>query len=400
MSRAQPPSDAGVAFVSDDAISRAQRAVGLLPARGGFGLGRRIALAVGLTWFPLFAWAVAHRLFLGGATPEPLFEHFGIHARFLVALPLFLVAESTVEAALRRVVPQFVLSGIVDDALRPAFEGILRDATRLRRSWIGLAAVGVVVALSLVLGGSGAADNHELIWTAAAGTTPERSDFAVLWFGYVARPIFLLALAAWLWRLLVMARTFAHIARLDLRLAPTHPDRAGGLGFVEALPVGLAPLFFGLSVVVAGRWGHEAMYHELDVMSLRVPAAALVLVSLAVGLFPLLAFAGRLRALRRTSRLAYGALLGDYGRAFERRWIRREATDEAEAPMLSAPEIGPVADTVALYEVVSRMRSAPISRRSLLPIALAAALPLLPVFAIQLPLKAVVLKVLAPLLGI
>lgn len=288
----------------------------------------------------------------------------------------------------------------MDDALRPAFEGILRDAARLRRSWIGLAAIGAVVVLALALGGRSAADNHELIWTAAAGATPEGSDFAVLWFVYVARPIFLLVLAAWLWRLLVMARTFAQIAGLDLRLAPTHPDRAGGLGFVEALPAGLAPLFLGLSVVLAGRWGHDAMYHDLDVMTLRVPAAAFVLVSAAVGLFPLLAFAGRLRALRRTSRLEYGARLGDYGRAFERRWIRREATDEAEAPLLSAPEIGPVADTVALYAVVSGIRSAPISRRSLLPIALAAGLPLLLVFAIQMPLKAVVLKVLAPLLGL
>ena len=38
------------------------------------------------------------------------------------------------------------------------------------------------------------------------------------------------------------------------------------------------------------------------------------------------------------------------------------------------------------------------SRRSLLPIALASALPLLPVFATQLPVKDVLLKVLAPLL--
>src|SRR5262245_52745194 len=117
MTGASLPGDGGVdaAFVSDDAISRAQRAVGLLPARGGFGLGRRIAIAVGLGWVPLFVWAAVHRVFLSGVAQEPLFQHFGIHARFLVAVPLLLIAEATAQASLRRVVPQFLASGVVDD---------------------------------------------------------------------------------------------------------------------------------------------------------------------------------------------------------------------------------------------------------------------------------------------
>jgi hypothetical protein len=293
-----------------------------------------------------------------------------------------------------------VASGLVDGALRAAFERTLRDAARLRRSWIGLAVIGAVLAPLLVLGRRQAAGSHELIWATGAGAPAGGFDFPVLWFAYVARPIFLLVLASWLWRLVVLAWTFARIARLELRLAPTHPDRVGGLGFVEALPIGLAPVFLAISLAVAGRWAHQVLYHGLDVMTLRLPAAALVLASAALGLAPLLAFSGPLRALRRRSLLAYGALLGDYGRAFERRWIGREDADSVAAPMLSAPEIGPVADTVALYEAVSRLRPAPISRRSLLPIVLAAALPLLPVFLIQLPVKAVLLQVIAPIVGL
>jgi hypothetical protein len=53
---------------------------------------------------------------------------------------------------------------------------------------------------------------------------------------------------------------------------------------------------------------------------------------------------------------------------------------------------------VALYEAVSRTRPVPLSRRSVVPIVLAAALPLLPVVATQIPLREVLVKVIAPLL--
>jgi hypothetical protein len=382
----------------DDPLDRAQRTLRLKPVRG-FGLGRRILLAVSLTYLPLLAWAVTHRLFLKGVAPEPLLQHFGIHARFLLALPLFFVAEATVEAAIHRIVPQFVRSGLVDDALRPRFDAILHDAARLRGSWIGVVVILGLVVASLFADMGHVAENHELSW-AAADDAPPTLGFAQFWFAYVARPIFILLLAAWLWRLFVLAHTFARIAKLELRLSPTHPDRVGGLGFVEALPIGLAPLFFALSVVVAARWAHDALYHGLDVMTLRVPAAGLLVICLLVGLFPLLSFAGSLRVLRRQSLLAYGALLAEHGRLVERRWIQRDPAAQGDIPLLSAPEIGPVADTISLYEAVGRTRPAPISRRSLIPIAIAVAVPLLPVFATQIPIKDVILKVLAPLVGI
>ncbi|MEO8605917.1 MAG: hypothetical protein ABI629_25330 [bacterium] len=46
------------------------------------------------------------------------------------------------------------------------------------------------------------------------------------------------------------------------------------------------------------------------------------------------------------------------------------------------------------------MRVIPVTRASLLPIGLAAALPLVPVFATQMPRKQAVLKLLRPLMGL
>ena len=67
-----------------------------------------------------------------------------------------------------------------------------------------------------------------------------------------------------------------------------------------------------------------------------------------------------------------------------RRWILDEPVED---PLLDAPEIGPVADTVALYDAVSKLRIVPIGKPTLVAIILPALLPMLPVVAIQIPLK-------------
>jgi len=380
-------------LVTGDPLHRAQRMIGLIPARG-LGVGRRILIAVGLTWLPLMLWALWNHLLLPGVAEEPLLRHFGIHARFLIALPLFLASEGLVERVLRRVVPQFISSGLIDDTLLPALKNILTAAGRLRDSRLALVAIVCLVVASSVAGWGEAEHNHELRWTEPA----VGRGLAAAWFTWVSRPIFLLALLAWLWRLVVVTRLFGQIARLDLRLAPTHPDRTGGLGFVETLPAAFAPFFFGIAVVIAGRWGHDALYHGVPVSSLQVPAALLVAGSVLIGLAPLVVFAGTLARAKRRSLVTVRALLGNYGRLFERRWIRGETVDDAG--LLGAPEIGPVADTVGLFEVVSRMRVVPVSRGAIVPIALATAVPFVPVFATQMPVKDAVLKLLAPLMGL
>lgn len=305
------------------------------------------------------------------------------------------MAESTTESALRRVLPQFVMRGFVDESLQPAFRAILARANALRRSRFVFLAMLALVALASFVGWTRGEEMHELVWEQTLDGSPH---FGAIWLLFVSRPIFLLVLLAWVWRLGLLAWLFARIAALDLRLAPTHPDRTGGLGFLENLTVGLAPLFFALAVPIAGHWAHDAMYHGLDVGTLKFPAVGLVLVLAAIALAPLLAFFPRLRAVRRSSLAAYGTLLAEHGRLVERRWIRGETVEDHG--LLSAPEIGPVADTVALYEIVAKMRSVPVGRKALMPVVAAAVLPLVPVFATQVPLKQIVAMLLKPLIGI
>jgi hypothetical protein len=99
---------------------------------------------------------------------------------------------------------------------------------------------------------------------------------------------------------------------------------------------------------------------------------------------------------KRQALLEYGALVGQHGRLVRKRWIAQEPV--AESPLLQAAELGPVIDTVSMYEVVASIRPSPIGKRSLAAIVLPALLPMIPVFAIQIPVKEMLLKLLKALI--
>jgi hypothetical protein len=186
------------------------------------------------------------------------------------------------------------------------------------------------------------------------------------------------------------------IGRLDLALVPTHPDRAGGLGFLERVPPLFAPVPLAIGCVIASRWAHDAAYHGLALQSLKVETIAFVVLSVVVFLLPLLAFAGPLKRAKKQALLDYGALVGRHGRLVKGRWIEgRRLDDDA---LLDAPELGPVADTAAVYDAVKAMRTLPVGKAAVVPLAVAAVAPMILVLALQVPVKDLVLTLIKALL--
>ena len=86
------------------------------------------------------------------------------------------------------------------------------------------------------------------------------------------------ALALWLGR----------VARIDLRLVPTHPGRAGGLGLLEKLPGAFALVSLALSAMLASRWAHEVLHHGAPLTAYRHAVIVFVVVWTALLLLPLL----------------------------------------------------------------------------------------------------------------
>ncbi len=363
---------------------RLRKAIGLFP-EGGAGLVPRVVAMVALAWLPIVVGALIAGQALSGSGADPLFRHFGVHARFLIAVPLLIFAEGFMERIIPPMVRHLVTSGLVDSETMPKFREALATATRVRDSIWGPVLVIAVIA-AVVMGSSASANpGDELAWAGRHSDGHSSLGFAGWWFTFVSRPIFISLLVIWIWRMLALWVLVWKVSSLDLRLVASHPDHVGGLGFMESSTVACAPVVLAISIVLAGRWAHEVLYHGVHVDALKPLAIAFTVTMLIVFNGPLLIVGRRIRAFKRAKLLEYSALVGNHGHLVYRKWVRSQ--DVGAPEILDAPELGPTVDISSIYEAVARMRFAPIGKASVVPIAVASLLPILPVFAIEVPVK-------------
>jgi hypothetical protein len=385
---AAPPGEADPDFspIENEPPLRWFRWLRLAPP-DGLGAGRRALFFALLTWLPIVVWAAATGHLWSDAGGERLLQHYGVHVRCLLAIPLLILAEAAMHNAAKRMASQFVSSGAVGPGERAGFDRIIADVRRLRdASLVWVLLLGAAFAWSVA---DQPAQHDDAIAWAVGGDGAV--GFGGGWFAYVVRPIFLALVMGWLWRMLLVAYWFWRVGRLDLSLVPTHPDRTGGLAFVEKLPGAFAMVAFALSAVIVSRWAHEIVYHDMTLQSFKLTAAAFVILWSLFVLLPLFALAPALMAARGRAIPAYSVLVGEQGRLVYRRWILREPVDDN--PIFDAPEIGPVADAAVMYDAVKRMRVVPIGKGALVKILVPIVLPMIVVAALQIPLKELLLTV-------
>lgn len=381
-----------VSLIRGDLLFRLQRKVGLIPERG-LGIVRRALFWSLLAWLPTAVWAWQAGLFLPGEGSEPLLAHFAINVRLLLAIPLFIIAEGMVQGTLSALIPRFVSSGIVPPGQLQRLRSTLSDLARLRDSTLPWVAIAAVLS-TFFLFSTPSEVPHELVW--GSGLAADAGlGFGAWWYLYVGRTIFLTLLLAWLWRLVLLFVLFKRIAGLELSLVPTHPDRCGGLGFMAKVPVMFAPVVLGVSSVFASGWAHQLAYHDVTLTTLKVEIIAVVVLVSLLFLTPFISFLGLMLKTKKQGLLEYGDLIARHGRLVRERWI--EGKPVADEPILDAPELGPIADTAAPYELISKMRPLPLTMGSLAPLIGAAVLPMIVLAAMEFPIKTVLKTVLKAL---
>ena len=106
-------------------------------------LARRMITTPAIAWLPLLLLTSYERFAVGHAVPVPFLYDLEVHARFLVAIPILLLAEVVVHQRIRGVVRNFVDAGLVTSETLPGLQAAIDRATRLRNSLI--VEVGMVV---------------------------------------------------------------------------------------------------------------------------------------------------------------------------------------------------------------------------------------------------------------
>ena len=149
------------------------------------------------------------------------------------------------------------------------------------------------------------------------------------WLGLVSLPLFQFLLLRWYFRLFIWARFLWQVSTIDLRFVPTHPDRAGGLGFLGAVAYAFAPVLLAQGAMLSGMIASKIFYAGATLPEFKVELIGLVALLVFVILGPMLVFGPKLAAAKRAGLREYGTLAQRYVREFDGKWLRGGARRRA-----------------------------------------------------------------------
>jgi hypothetical protein len=348
-------------------------------------LKRRIIFFILLTWLPLLSLTALSGQALSKSVQIPFLHDLEAHARFLLALPLLLVTEWVVHRRLQPVVRQFIERGIITGETMPYFEACLVSALRLRNSMLVEI---VLLVLVFTLGHSFFFEMTTIKVTTwyATGVAPNVTySPAGYWLAYVSLPVYQFILLRWLFRISVWSRFLWQVSRLNLYLVPTHPDHAGGLGFLAGSAAAFVPFLLSQGVLVSAMIAERILFEGAILMSFKPEVAVFVVFLLLLVLGPLCVFAPLLAKTKRQGLLTYGALASRYVREFDQKWLHPGAAhDEA---FIGSGDIQSLADLNNSIEVIRSMQVFPFGRQTVLQLVAVALLPLAPLLLTMISLE-------------
>ena len=353
-------------------------------------LYRRLIFFVGITWLPLFLLATLGP-FAGSAGRLAFLRDIEVHARFLVALPAFIVAELLVHARMLPVVRRFVERRLILLENLPRFYDAVESAFRLRNSNV------LELGLFAAVYGFGLWFWHARFaieaatWYAMPGGRWNLT-LAGAWYVFVSIPVLQFMLLRWYVRFFIWYRFLWQVSRIPLDLVPTHPDRSGGLAFLGSLSYTFGPILFGQGAMLAGLIASNVLYHGGDLVSFKLQAASFVVFFVFMIFGPLLMFTSQMAGARRKGLADYGLLAQQYVAGFREKWIVGGGANQEG--LLGTGDIQSLADLGNSYTVVQEMRLVPFTLRDVSRLAAATAAPMVPLLLLVWSPEEVIMRVL------
>ena len=371
-------------------------------------LGRRLGLvrdgtdttAIGLA-LGLCLWLVLVVLALVEGLGRELFsiEAIGSHVRLLAAIPLLFLCETMIDPRFATFVRRMMRLRVVRASAQPALEVEVARVARWKEAWLPEAIfllVCVLLAqttpnvnfftyLSGIAGGLVPGAVGEASWTSQ-------------WYWSVCVPLFRFLWLRWLWRLALWCFLLWQMSRMELRLIPTHPDRAGGLGYLEVVHAEFAPMVLAISAVQSASLAQDIASGRTTLISVYPGLAIILLADALLFVGPLLVFSGKLWQCWVKGLNDYGALAERYVGEFDKKWL--DAGAAPAEPLLGTPDVQSLADLNTSLGTVRDLRFIPVGPRLLVPLAFAALLPLTPLVLFKYPLTQLLAKFFEGMFGL
>jgi hypothetical protein len=352
---------------------------------------RRVVVISLLAWLPLLAFAALAGDVLGGDVAVPFLMDVDVHAKFLLAMPLLVVAELVVHQRMRTLAASFLERNLVPEAAAARLDAAVGSAYRLRNS---ISAELLLIAVVYVVGVTIIWRQYMTLDAATWYATPTadglRLTFAGAWYGYVSLPLFQFLLCRWYYRIFIWTRLLWQVSRIRLNLVPTHPDRVGGLGFLATTSHAFVPLLMAHGALLAGNVANQIFHAGANLTQFRLEILLLVIFMVILVVGPLLVFAPQLAQARRTGLREYGTLAQRYVRDFDAKWVR--GNGGADEPILGTGDIQSLADLGNSFAIIQDMRMVPVTKQAMLQLAFATVVPIVPLLLTLMPLEDLIKK--------
>jgi hypothetical protein len=347
---------------------------------------RRLVVIPLFVWVPLLLLAALGGRAWGDAVKVPFLMDIDVHVRFLVALPLLILAELVVHQRLRPVVRQFLERNLVPAASRSQFDAAVASALGLRNSVV---AEVMLIAFVYLFGMAYLWPRYGALGVPTWYATPSEGGrhlfLAGWWYVCVSVPVFQFLLLRWYFRLFIWIRFLWQVSRCRLSLVPTHPDRAGGLGFLSMTVVAFAPLLAAHGALLAGMIANRIFFQGATLVAFKAEVIVVVAFLLMVVLGPLLLFTSHLSEARRAGLREYGTLAEQYVRAFDNKWLRGGAP--ADEALVGSADIQSLADLGNSFEIIRDMTIVPITRNTIVQLVVITLLPVAPLLLTMVSLE-------------
>jgi hypothetical protein len=346
-------------------------------------LRRRIVISVFLCWVPLALLSLVQAHFLGGAKLS-FFRDIETHVRFLVALPVLIMAGVVVHQRIRPIVKSFVDRRVVTEEDLPKFYAAIDSAMRIRNSVI----VEVALLILVFTVGTWTWRHQSALDVASWYASPQGGQMhftmAGYWFAFVSIPVFQFILLRWYLRILIWFWFLFRVSRLKLHLLPAHPDRAGGLGFLGRSSYGFVPLLFAQGALLSGQLASHIFYNGQTLLAFKMIIPGFVIFFVVVVLAPLFLFTSQLSRVKREGLAEYGAFVSSYVMDFDQKWLRSKVNDEQ---LLGTGDIQSLADLGNSFAVVSEMSSVPFAKDDVVRLLIATVAPIAPLLLTIMPFE-------------
>jgi len=356
---------------------------------------RRITVLVAIAGIPLVLLTAASGTLFGGAG-LPFLLDIEANVRLLLGLPLLIAAEPAVHLRMSRAVRQFVDRVLVDSANRVRFDAIIGSSIRLRNS--------VTVEIVLLAFSTGLqysawqlhAPAHAGTWAVANTPGGDVLSAAGGWYAFVSLNLFRFMLLRWYYRLAIWAVFLWRTSRLPLRLNALHPDRAGGLGFMDGTLQAQAPILLAQSVAISAAIANQILHQGMKLPAFRIEILSVAAILTAVAVAPLVFFVPALWRASLEGAREYGMLSTRYVNEFREKWLTGPGPRGEQ--VVGSGDIQSLADLANAYEVVRNMSIVPVDWKTIARFAVMISLPFAPLALTMIPLDQLIDRVLGKLI--